>query len=99
MGATEQEVADVLGNSAEIVRKHYAKWSQARQKRSGAGCGRGGAGYRSGPVRTPSAQIPAGSTRLWASQPATEGGMTATVWTFCGFVSIDTYSVLAVGLI
>lgn len=33
MGATEQEVADILGNSAEIVRKHYAKWSQARQKR------------------------------------------------------------------
>ena len=29
MGATEQEVADILGNSAEIVRKHYAKWSQA----------------------------------------------------------------------
>jgi integrase len=33
MGATEQEVADILGNSPEIVRKHYAKWSQARQKR------------------------------------------------------------------
>jgi hypothetical protein len=33
MGGTEQEVADVLGNSPDIVRKHYAKWSQARQKR------------------------------------------------------------------
>lgn len=32
MGGTEQEVADILGNSPEIVRKHYAKWSQARQK-------------------------------------------------------------------
>jgi integrase len=33
MGGTEQEVADILGNSPDIVRKHYAKWSQARQKR------------------------------------------------------------------
>jgi site-specific recombinase XerD len=33
MGGTEQEVADILGNSPEIVRKHYAKWSQARQNR------------------------------------------------------------------
>ncbi len=33
MGGTEQEVADILGNSPEIVRKHYAKWSQARQQR------------------------------------------------------------------
>lgn len=33
MGATEQEAADILGNSPEIVRKHYAKWSQARQRR------------------------------------------------------------------
>ncbi len=32
-GGTEQEVADILGNSPAIVRKHYAKWSQARQKR------------------------------------------------------------------
>ncbi len=32
-GATEQEVADVLGISPAIVRKHYAKWSQARQNR------------------------------------------------------------------
>ena len=30
-GATFQEVADVLGNTAEIVRKHYGKWSQGRQ--------------------------------------------------------------------
>lgn len=33
IGATEQDVADVLGNSAAIVRKHYAKWSPARQER------------------------------------------------------------------
>jgi site-specific recombinase XerD len=33
MGGSEQEVADVLGNSPDVVRKHYAKWSQARQKR------------------------------------------------------------------
>jgi site-specific recombinase XerD len=33
MGGTEQEVADILGNTPEIVRKHYAKWSQARQRR------------------------------------------------------------------
>jgi hypothetical protein len=26
-------VADILGNSPAIVRKHYAKWSPARQKR------------------------------------------------------------------
>jgi hypothetical protein len=26
-------VADILGNSPAIVLKHYAKWSQARQKR------------------------------------------------------------------
>lgn len=32
-GATEQDVADVLGNSPAIVRKHYAKWSAARQER------------------------------------------------------------------
>jgi site-specific recombinase XerD len=30
-GATFQEVADVLGNTAEIVRKHYGKWSKGRQ--------------------------------------------------------------------
>jgi site-specific recombinase XerD len=33
MGGTDQEVADVLGNSPAIVRKHYAKWSQGRQRR------------------------------------------------------------------
>ena len=33
IGATEQEVADVLGISPNIVRKHYAKWSLARQNR------------------------------------------------------------------
>jgi integrase/recombinase XerD len=32
-GATETEVADILGNSPAIVRKHYGKWSQARQER------------------------------------------------------------------
>lgn len=32
-GASFEEVADVLGNSPEIVRKHYAKWSAARQSR------------------------------------------------------------------
>lgn len=32
-GGTEQDVADILGISPAVVRKHYAKWSQARQKR------------------------------------------------------------------
>jgi integrase/recombinase XerC len=32
-GASFEDVADVLGNSPEIVRKHYAKWSPARQAR------------------------------------------------------------------
>lgn len=32
-GATFEEVADILGNSPEVVRKHYAKWSRARQSR------------------------------------------------------------------
>ena len=32
-GATFEEVADVLGNSPEIARKHYGKWSLARQSR------------------------------------------------------------------
>ena len=32
-GANFQDVADVLGNTAEIVRKHYGKWSPARQDR------------------------------------------------------------------
>ncbi len=32
-GGTEQDVADILGISPAIVRKHYAKWTQARQQR------------------------------------------------------------------
>jgi site-specific recombinase XerD len=32
-GASFEEVADILGNSPEIVRKHYAKWSAKRQDR------------------------------------------------------------------
>jgi len=32
-GATFEDVADILGNSPAVVRKHYAKWSPARQKR------------------------------------------------------------------
>lgn len=32
-GATFEEVADILGNSPAIVRKHYGKWSAARQSR------------------------------------------------------------------
>lgn len=32
-GATFEEVADILGNSPAIVRKHYGKWSAARQTR------------------------------------------------------------------
>jgi site-specific recombinase XerD len=32
-GASFEEVGDILGNSPEIVRKHYAKWSTARQAR------------------------------------------------------------------
>jgi integrase/recombinase XerC len=32
-GASFEDVADILGNSPEIVRKHYAKWSPARQNR------------------------------------------------------------------
>lgn len=32
-GASFEDVADVLGNSVEMVRKHYAKWSRARQSR------------------------------------------------------------------
>ena len=30
-GATFEEIADVLGNSPAIVRKHYGKWSKGRQ--------------------------------------------------------------------
>jgi predicted transcriptional regulator len=32
-GWTYEDVAEVLGNSAAIVRKHYAKWSRGRQER------------------------------------------------------------------
>jgi integrase len=32
-GASFEEVADIPGNSPEVVRKHYAKWSTARQAR------------------------------------------------------------------
>lgn len=32
-GASFEEVADILGNTPEIVRKHYGKWSVGRQKR------------------------------------------------------------------
>jgi site-specific recombinase XerD len=32
-GGSEQDAADILGISAAVVRKHYAKWSQARQQR------------------------------------------------------------------
>jgi integrase/recombinase XerD len=30
-GATFEQVADILGNSPEVVRKHYGKWSRGRQ--------------------------------------------------------------------
>ena len=30
-GATFEQVADILGNSPEIVRKHYGKWAKGRQ--------------------------------------------------------------------
>lgn len=32
-GAAFEEIADILGNTPEIVRKHYAKWSKGRQDR------------------------------------------------------------------
>ena len=32
-GGTEQDAADILGISANIVRKHYAKWTIQRQER------------------------------------------------------------------
>jgi integrase/recombinase XerC len=32
-GASFEEIADILGNSPDVVRKHYAKWSVARQTR------------------------------------------------------------------
>jgi hypothetical protein len=33
-GGTEQDVADIPGISAAVARKRYAKWSQARQRRT-----------------------------------------------------------------
>jgi integrase len=30
-GATFEEVADILGNSPDVVRTHYGKWSKGRQ--------------------------------------------------------------------
>jgi len=33
IGATDQEVSDVLGNTPAIVRKHYAPWCPQRQER------------------------------------------------------------------
>ena len=32
-GGTEQDVADFLGISPSVVRKHYAKWNRGRQER------------------------------------------------------------------
>ena len=32
-GVSFEDVADILGNSPEIVRRHYGKWSAARQSR------------------------------------------------------------------
>jgi integrase len=31
-GATFEQVADILGNSPEVVRKHYGKWAKGRQE-------------------------------------------------------------------
>lgn len=31
-GATFEQVADILGNSPGVVRKHYGKWSKGRQE-------------------------------------------------------------------
>jgi integrase len=30
-GATFEQVADILGNSPDVVRRHYGKWSKGRQ--------------------------------------------------------------------
>jgi integrase len=30
-GATFEQVADILGNSPDVVRKHHGKWSKGRQ--------------------------------------------------------------------
>ena len=32
-GGSDQDAADVLGNSPHIIRKHYAKWNVQRQDR------------------------------------------------------------------
>jgi site-specific recombinase XerD len=32
-GASFEDIADILGNTPEVVRKHYAKWSKGRQDR------------------------------------------------------------------
>jgi hypothetical protein len=32
-GGSLEDVAEVLGNSPNIIRKHYAKWSRLRQER------------------------------------------------------------------
>ena len=32
-GESLEDVAEILGNSPNIIRKHYAKWSRARQER------------------------------------------------------------------
>jgi predicted transcriptional regulator len=34
MGATLEEVADILDDTEAIVRKHYAKWSAAGKRAS-----------------------------------------------------------------
>jgi len=30
-GATFEQIADILGNSPAVVRKHYGKWAKGRQ--------------------------------------------------------------------
>ena len=32
-GASFEEVADILGDTVEVIKKHYAKWSKKRQER------------------------------------------------------------------
>src|ERR1022692_2590785 len=39
-GATFEEVADILGNSPAVVRKHYGKWSKGRRRTSTGSCSR-----------------------------------------------------------
>jgi len=36
VGGTLEDVAEILGNSPNIIRKHYAKWSRVRQERISA---------------------------------------------------------------